>query len=331
MPLATLAALAPVQSLPSPWPGVALKVKREDLLCSHLGGNKLYKLYFHLQRAMAEGAKTLVSFGGAGSNHLYALARVGQVLGFETRALVRGLDAKGQPPSALSPTLRDCAAMGMQLQFVSRDDYRLKTEVHFVRRHGLDAKGLYCIPEGGGDLLGAAGMAAYWQAVCQQLSPPSAVVLPVGTGASLAGILAASSAATQVLGVSSLGAGPDQLQPLKRRIQVMATRLHRRLSPGQTLAAWELAPGVFGRYGPAKGSALSAIHTLSHQLAIPLDPVYTGKAFLYAVEHLAPFFARLGQDALARQAQAQVLWIHTGGLQGGRRWPSDSLASDAPV
>lgn len=314
--ISDIAQLAPIQEVRAPIlaaKGVCVDIKREDLLCPYLGGNKLYKLHFHLRRALVLRAHTIATFGGAYSNHIYALARAGFELGIKTIGIIRG-----EQPSVLSPTLRDAKAMGMRLIFVSRSAYRDKHSVAAKTRWGLNVSGLYTVPEGGGDLRGALGMAEYWRCVQQNHPVYDAVVIAAGTGASLAGIMAASQAPVSVHGLLMLKGGAKLNQRYSRHVLAMAHALRCRLAPVAPTAngcrvrpiSWQLHTDLHqGGYGPAKGDNAEAMSRLSASTGIPLDPVYTGKM-------LCGVLALVEQDVWS--SGQRVLLIHSGGLQGGR-------------
>lgn len=314
--IADIAQLAPIEAVAHPVfsaQDIIVDIKREDLLCPYLGGNKLYKLHFHLQRALALRAHTIATFGGAYSNHIYALARVGFELGINTVGIIRG-----ERPAILSPTLSDAEAMGMRLKFVSRSDYRHKHLIALKAQWGLNLPGVYTVPEGGGDLRGALGMAEYWRCVQRENPDYDAVVIAAGTGASLAGIMAASKTPVSVHGLLMLKGSAKLNQQYCHRTLAMAHVLRRRLAPEVQLDEYRQAPPIGwqlhthlhqGGYGPAKGESAEAISQLSLATGIPLDPVYTGKMLCGAV-------ALAQQGAWA--AGKRVLLIHTGGLQGGR-------------
>jgi 1-aminocyclopropane-1-carboxylate deaminase len=311
--IAEIATLAPIHSLPHPVftaQGLSVDIKREDLLCPFLGGNKLYKLHFHLHKAIARGANTIATFGGPYSNHVYALARVGCELGIKTIAVIRG-----EEPKLLSPTLQDVCEMGMELRFVSRQKYALKHTTAQLRQWGLVKQSIYLLPEGGGDLRGALGVAEYWRSIQRHFGAYDTVVLAAGTGASMAGVMAASSGSTAVQGILVLKGSENIIADYCRRLLAMAHALRCRYKPWsnpQSLSpmCWQLYTQFhLGGYGPAKPNALPAITALSEHLRIPLDPVYTGKLLNAVVE-------------LARQstwpAGRRLLVLHTGGIQGAR-------------
>jgi 1-aminocyclopropane-1-carboxylate deaminase len=124
--LANLAGNSPLQLLSDPFSeplAIDLFLKRDDLLHPLVSGNKWRKLKYNILVAREQGHTTLLTFGGAYSNHLYATAAAGQVFGFRTIGIVRGDELAGKP---LNDTLQFCQGAGMDLHFVSRDAYRRK-------------------------------------------------------------------------------------------------------------------------------------------------------------------------------------------------------------
>src|SRR5690554_7818416 len=115
-------------------------MRREDLLHPRLGGNKFYKLAGHIDAFRHSGARRILSFGGAFSNHLYALAAAGHEQGVATIGVVRG-----ERPAQLSPTLLDAEAWGMTLYFISRQAYRLKYDAQFLADLRQELGDFYCI------------------------------------------------------------------------------------------------------------------------------------------------------------------------------------------
>src|SRR5690606_27169698 len=145
--------------------GIELLVRRDDLLDSQLSGNKFYKLFFNLHEAKKHGQSRLLSFGGAYSNHLHALAAAGQRYGFKTIGVVRG-----ERPAQLSPTLTDAQNWGMQLVFISRREYGDKHETQILEILRNQLGDFYWIPEGGANLAGARGMQLLGASLEQQLN-----------------------------------------------------------------------------------------------------------------------------------------------------------------
>lgn len=301
--LRQLAQLAPVQDLPIPeWErsGVAVSLWRLDLMDSAAPGNKIFKLEHNLRAAQAAGCVRVLSFGGAFSNHLHALALAGAAQGFTTVGVVRG-----EPTAATNPTLSDCDAAGMQLHFVDRAAYRTLSRV--ANGAALPAPlheqfgDCYVIPEGGANRLGALGCKALGEALVSNKEQWDAVVLPCATGTTLAGLVAGLNNAYQVLGVAVLKGAEFMADDVRAALIVMDA-----LQCDNWRIDHEYHCGGYAR--------VSA--DLSHFLAyfqrccgVPVEPVYSGK-MLYAIHR------RIERGDFARGTR--LLAVHTGGLQGAR-------------
>jgi 1-aminocyclopropane-1-carboxylate deaminase len=279
--------------------GVELLVRRDDLLDPVLSGNKFYKLFFNLQAAQAQGFTRVLSFGGAYSNHLHALAAAGKRYGFSTLGVVRG-----ERPTQLSPTLSDAEAWGMTLIFIGRTEYRNQTEQALITDLKTRYGEFYLIPEGGANVAGARGMQLLGRALEQQLNAGyTAVCIACGTGTSLAGLAAGIDAGKPALGFSVLkgegGLAGD------------VAAIYNPLCPAQVAANWRLISGFHaGGYGKKHPEYLMRFwQDFERESGIPLDPVYTVKMFW-------------GIHVLVRQGYwprgSRIVAIHSGGLQGRR-------------
>lgn len=276
--------------------GVTLDMLRLDSIDPLISGNKWFKLRDHLRAAQQEGAESVLSFGGAFSNHLHALAAAAQVQGLGSIAIVRG--ERPLNDADLSPTLADCEAMGMQLHFVSRSEYRLRNET--VYQQGLSARfnGAYLVPEGGGGALGlsgAAGIAEYFDAAKYDL-----IACACGTGTTLAGLAMALAEAPgkTILGVSAL----KDKGSIARAVSV--------LLQGKPAAGWRIDSRFHcGGFARINAELVALMGQYRDDFDIALEPVYTAKLML-ALQHM------IGSGDVA--AGTRVLAIHTGGLQGLR-------------
>lgn len=312
-----IAQLAPVQWLD--WPliaetGVVVGIKREDLLHPQLGGNKLYKLHGHLRVVRADKHNkhnSVLSFGGAWSNHIYALAAAGESLGLSTLGVIRG-----EKPRIPSATLADAQAMGMQLHFVSRADYQRKRSPAFLAELARHLGPFYAIPEGGGDLLGARGAMALGRGLSRlRLSQAFDIVCSaVGTGSTLAGLAAGLPRSVKLYGFSVLKGEGTLADDVSQLIQQLA-------GDG---ANWQLESGYHcGGYARYPDELADFVAIFESQTGIPLDPVYTAKMML-----------GIAQKALAGHwsAGTKVIALHTGGLQGRRgysnKFDDGTLSSD---
>ncbi|MCT2591831.1 pyridoxal-phosphate dependent enzyme [Streptomyces sp. N2-109] len=180
--------------------GVRLLLKRDDLIHPELPGNKWRKLAPNLRAAAEGGHHTLLTFGGAYSNHLRAVAAAGRLLGLATLGVVRGEELAHRP---LNPSLERCAADGMRLHFVSRSDYRRRADPEWLAElHGLFGDFLP-LPEGGSNAAAVHGCAG----LGRELSGRTDVAaVPCGTGGTLAG-LAGGLTGGRALGIPVLRGG----------------------------------------------------------------------------------------------------------------------------
>lgn len=276
--------------------GVSLSMLRLDAIDPVISGNKWFKLRFHLEAARAQGARSVLSFGGAFSNHLHALAAATQDSALQSIAIVRGerpLDA-----SALSPTLRDCENMGMRLHFVSRSEYRRREEQSYQQGLLQQFPGSYLVPEGGGGEQGVRGAATI--AECFDANDYDVVATACGTGTTLAGLARALAPYRHidVLGVSAL---KDQGSIALAVSELLA---------GQEAASWRIDERFHGGgFARINAELLSAMQQFQHRWQITLEPVYTGKLILALQQMLMNKEFAPG---------CRILALHSGGLQGLR-------------
>ncbi|MFD9434052.1 1-aminocyclopropane-1-carboxylate deaminase/D-cysteine desulfhydrase [Streptomyces sp. NPDC060002] len=180
--------------------GVRLLLKRDDLIHPELIGNKWRKLAPNLERAAG---RTLLTFGGAYSNHLRATAAAGRLLGLPTVGVVRGDELAGRP---LNPSLARCAADGMRLRFVDRSTYRRKTEPDVLGKllDAVGARDAYVVPEGGSNAAAVRGCRALGE---ELRGRTDVVALACGTGGTLAGLAAGLAPGQRALGIPVLRGG----------------------------------------------------------------------------------------------------------------------------
>ena len=290
--LAELAGNSPVQLLNDPFPepvAIRLLLKRDDLLHPLVSGNKWRKLTYNLLEAQRRGLATLLTFGGAYSNHLNATAAAGQVFGFNTIGIVRGEELANVPRNA---TLQFCEACGMNIHFISRADYRRKDEVTFINEL-IDRFGpCYVLPEGGTNELAVRGTAEIIPELSNQLGHAiDYVCCPVGTGGTVAGLIRSATPDTTVLGFLALNASTFKL-PF-----VDPTPENFRLETGYS----------FGGYAKTTPELFDFIQRFERKTGVQIEQVYTGR-MLYGIYDLA----RQGYFP----TDATVVAIHTGGLQG---------------
>ncbi|MBA0051521.1 pyridoxal-phosphate dependent enzyme [Streptomyces sp. AJS327] len=249
--------------------GLRLTLKRDDLIHPELPGNKWRKLAPNLRAAVRADSQTLLTFGGAYSNHLRATATAGRLLGLRTIGVVRGDELAHRP---LNPSLARCVADGMRLWFVSRATYRRRADPAY--HHELrDLFGeVFLVPEGGSNALAVEGCAALGR---ELRGRTDVVVVPCGTGGTLAGLAAGLGPGQRAIGVSVLRG--DFLTAEVRGLQ--------RAAFGGERGDWSLEDrfhcGGYAR-GTPELEEFAADFEHRHGLP-PLDRVYTAKALLATV------------------------------------------------
>lgn len=280
-----------------------LWIKRDDLLHPQVSGNKFRKLKYPLQAVQGR-AVHIVSMGGIWSNHLHALAHacamagIPGMTGMTATALIRGADGMQ------SAMLDDIRELGMQVKFVTREAYRqLRSEPDAWRAHlTMPEQETLWLPEGGSSAQALRGVA---ELVTELPFIPTHTVLACGTGATLAGVLAGLAGRSQVIGVAAISNGGYLKDEIARLLSEAGYPDHQNY---QLLTDFHL-----GGYARVTPELMEFCTDFENETGIPLEPVYTGK-MLFALRQL------WHDGCLA--ADARVLAIHTGGLQGRRGFAS---------
>lgn len=275
------------QTIPISFANVTLVIKRDDLIHPIVSGNKFRKLKYNLRQAKAENLGTLLTFGGAYSNHIAAVAFAGKEHGFKTVGIIRGNEL--QNGFAQNPTLQFAHDCGMQFDFVSRDDYRKKLEVDFIEKLTSKWGRFYMIPEGGTNALAVLGCQEILQ---EEDSKFDFVCCCVGTGGTISGLINSAQSHQKILGFPALKG-----DFLTEEICKFATN-----------DRWELIGDyIFGGYAKISNELVDFINRFLLETGIPLDPIYTGK-MVFGV------FDLIRRDYFPKDSK--ILVIHTGGLQG---------------
>jgi 1-aminocyclopropane-1-carboxylate deaminase len=266
---------------------ISVSVKREDLIHPFVSGNKFRKLNYNLLKAKEEHQDTLLTFGGAFSNHIAAVAYAGKENGFKTVGIVRGDELRDK--IAENPTLLFAQNCEMQLEFVSREEYRLKNDSSFVENLKKRFGNFYLIPEGGTNELAIKG--------CQEILTEEDcdfdfICCSAGTGGTIAGIINSALPHQKILGFPALKG-----DFLKDEIRIFVKNNN-----------WELITDYhFGGYGKVNQDLITFINQFYNKNKIPLDPIYTGKMVFGVIDMIEKGYF---------PAQSKILLIHTGGIQG---------------
>ena len=256
-----------------------------------ISGNKFFKLKYNFLEAQKLGFKKLLTFGGAYSNHIAATAFAAHQFGFESVGIIRGEELANRP---FNQTLQTAQNFGMKLNFVSREQYRLKQQANNLNQLQLKFPEHYIIPEGGTNTLAIQG--------CQEIltmqdkSIYDLICCSVGTGGTIAGLIEYSNDHQHILGFSAL------------KGQFLNDEVAQLLSPKNNHKKWNITDQYcHGGYAKKTPELLQFIQNFEHQYGIPLEHIYTAK-MLYGI------FDMIDQGHIP--VNQKVLVIHTGGLQG---------------
>ncbi len=256
-------------------------IKREDLIHPFVSGNKWRKLKYVLEDARQKGMLHLVSFGGAYSNHLVALACAGARYGFKTSAYVRGEPVKNH-------MLNLCTTYGMELIFTDRESYKNKWQL-FENR--FDKNTAYFIDEGGKGNLAQKGCAE----MISNITGFSHVCCAIGTGTTFAGIV-------NGLKKNTIAEGFCVLKNAEAINQEIEQMIH-----NKTICRIIHHHFHFGGYAKSNEIISDFIRKSATEQGILFDQVYTAKMML-GIIHLAQ------QGHYPKGSR--ILAIHTGGLLG---------------
>ncbi|MEB8345751.1 pyridoxal-phosphate dependent enzyme [Flavobacteriaceae bacterium KMM 6898] len=266
---------------------VTLFMKREDLIHPYISGNKFRKLTYNLSEAKRMGFDTLLTFGGAYSNHIAASAYAGKEQGLNTIGIIRGEELADNWQE--NPTLLWAKEQGMEFKFIPRQRYRTKESPEFLQQLKEEFGSFYSIPEGGANALAVKGCE---EILMENDTTFDVICASVGTGGTIAGLINSAGSHQKVIGFPALKG-----DFLRKDICKFAQREN-----------WILESGYhFGGYGKVTGELIDFMNDFKSKTSIPLDPVYTGK-MLFGILDL------VRKDYF--EPNTKILAIHSGGLQG---------------
>ena len=258
---------------------IRLLVQHEDFNNPNNLGNKWWKLRFNLKDAISQNKSTILTFGGAFSNHIAATAFSCNRLGLKSIGIIRG-----DPNFNLNPTLLKAKKEGMQLQFVDRTTYRNKTNIDWKSMYG----DCYIIPEGGTNELAVQS--------CEEMvsyKDFDIICIPVGTGGTLSGVIRSLKTSQFALGFSAL-----------KGDNFLNTEVEKYVNNSNWAIKYDYH---FGCYAKVNKQLVNFMNQFKHDFSIQLDPIYTAKMF-YGI------FDMIMNDMFT--SNSTILAIHTGGLQG---------------
>ena len=270
---------------------ITVFVKRDDLIHPDISGNKWRKLKYNLQDAKAHNKNTILTFGGAYSNHIAATAAVGKIFGLKTIGVIRG-----EETLPLNPTLFQAEKEGMSFLYVSRVDYRKKHTTEFINNLKEELGGFYLIPEGGGNRLGVKGC----KDIVNEINIDFDYILTdCGTGATLAGICDAIKENQTAIGIPVLKGG----EFIKEEVKLLLADNYSHIE-SQCILKTDYHFGGYAKYKP---ELLQFMREFYIETNIKTDPIYTGKLFYGFVDLVRKDYFKKGST---------IVVVHTGGLQG---------------
>ena len=270
---------------------IKLFIKREDLTDEFISGNKWYKLKYNLIEAEKLGYKTLLTFGGAFSNHIHAIAAAGKKYGFRTIGIIRG-----EEHLPLNPTLESAQENGMIIEYLDRKSYRNKYNKDLIDRLKNKYGDFFLIPEGGSNHLAIKGCAEIISGIETNFD---FICSACGTGGTLAGLILGLESKSFALGFSVLRGGEFLYQNIRNLLSHYQK---------ENLNNWQINLDYhFGGYAKINSELVNFCRNFEEQHNIPIEPIYTGKMF-YGIFDLIKnnYFPK----------QSTIIAIHTGGLQG---------------
>ena len=266
---------------------IELFVRREDLIHPFVSGNKFRKLKYNLIEAEKEKQNTILTFGGAFSNHIAATAFAGNEKGFKTIGIIRGDELETKMDE--NPTLKFAKSCGMQFEFVSREEYKNKDKPEFLDNLKQKFGNFYHLPEGGTNDFAVRG--------CEEILTSNDAIYDfvctcVGTGGTISGLINASFSNQKILGFPALKG--NFLQKDIRKFAINEN--------------WELIDDYhFDGYAKISDELIEFMNSFFKDTKILLDPVYTGKMFFGVIDLIKKNYF---------PEKSKILLIHTGGLQG---------------
>jgi 1-aminocyclopropane-1-carboxylate deaminase len=262
--------------------GISMSVLRLDKIHPLVSGNKWFKLKYYIEDAIRQGKKNIITFGGAYSNHIIATAAACHIYGLSSTGIIRG-----EETTALSPTLQQARELGMQLVFVSREQYSRKEIPAPYNSND------YLVQEGGYGIPGAKGAADIGSYIDPSFTH---IACAVGTGTMMAGLINASLPSQSVIGISSM-----------KNNTALEEAVHTLLKEEKTFRIFH--DYHFGGYAKHNKQLLQFMNEFYSKTGIPTDFVYTAKLFYGVTDLIHKNFFPAG---------SKILLVHSGGLQGNR-------------
>ncbi|WP_300660555.1 pyridoxal-phosphate dependent enzyme [Fluviicola sp.] len=277
---------------------VRLLVKRDDLIHQEVSGNKWRKLKYNIELVQFQKKDGILTFGGAYSNHLLATAAACNLSGLKSIGMVRGEELNANS----NENLKRCSALGMELKFVSREEYDSRNEKISQETWKEEYPFYLLVPEGGSNYYGMVGCQEIWKELPDQVDH---LFVAQGTTTTSCGLLVGGNGNTTIHVVPALK-GFDSKAEMKKQLfpflvdeELIAENLNRVVVHSEA---------HFGGYGKWNDALLNFINDCQKEYDLPLDKIYTGKAFYALMEWL---------KVQSFEVPQTIIFIHTGGLMNG--------------
>lgn len=274
---------------------IRLTVARFDRIHPTVSGNKLFKLHYFIEECLASEHRTMLTFGGAYSNHLAATAFLCREKGIRSVGIVRG-----EEPAVLSHTLLQCREYGMLLHFVSRSAYAEMSNGTTDKLKEMFGS-FTLVPEGGYDPKGAAGASLMYDIVNER--SPSHICTAVGTATTLAGLVMKKKERREIIAIPVL----KNMTDIPSRLKYLA---------GSKTEPVILDGYSFGGYAKYNTELTGFMNDIYDRHRIPTDFVYTAKMLFAVTDQLKKGYFKEG---------SHIICLHTGGLQGNLSLPAGTL------
>ncbi|NMR34588.1 1-aminocyclopropane-1-carboxylate deaminase/D-cysteine desulfhydrase [Chryseobacterium aquaticum] len=265
---------------------IRLFIKREDLVHPEISGNKYWKLFFNINNYLERNPQSplIITFGGAFSNHISAVSALGKLSEIPTLGIIRGEELEKKWTH--NPTLVFAKRNGVNLKFVTREEYRHKEKLtEFLQDEFPDA---LIIPEGGTNKNAVQGIKMMMNDDTKDFDY---LCTAVGTGGTVAGISEFCEENQKVMGFKVV-----EDASLENRISELTSKRN-----------FHLIDAAFGGYGKINDDNVRFINDFKAKYDIPLEPIYTGKMMQKVFEMIEENYFPEG---------SKILCFHTGGLQG---------------
>ncbi|MCA1761630.1 MAG: 1-aminocyclopropane-1-carboxylate deaminase/D-cysteine desulfhydrase [Cryomorphaceae bacterium] len=276
--------------------GIDLYVKRDDLIHPDISGNKWRKLKYNIATAQHKGSDTLLTYGGAHSNHIAATAAAAAIHGMKSIGVIRAMDADLD-----NPTLSYARSKGMHIHRVSREEFKNVDTLDYLESMKSMFGRFYNIPQGGANYYGVQGCMEIMSEIDMEAER---LFIGCGTGTTLSG-LAIANRGLDLYGVSALKGGGFLRGEVEKNVDALFKDSE--TTSAQMEHVHLITDAHFGGYAKIKPELVAFIRNFYAETGIKLDPIYTGKAA----------FA-MAEEAKKKKDEKPEAWIliHTGGLQG---------------